>query len=158
MTAQPSEPATGAEIAIEIRGGVSEIDAADWDSCACPEAADGGRPADPFTTHRFLAALEASGSVGRRTGWQPQPMLARRDGALIGAAPLYVKAHSQGEYIFDHSWAQAWERAGGDYYPKLQIAVPFTPATGRRFLTRPSSVPGSEAGCVRGAGRGRRCR
>ena len=126
-----------AAIAIEIRDGVAGIDAATWDACACPEAADGGRPRDPFTTYRFLAALEASGSVGRRTGWQPQPLLARLDGTVIGAAPLYVKGHSQGEYVFDHSWAQAWERAGGDYYPKLQIAAPFTPATGRRFLTVP---------------------
>jgi predicted N-acyltransferase len=124
------------EVEITIVPSLSEIDAAEWDACACPEAADGARPKDPFTTHRFLKALEDSGSVGAGTGWQPQYMTARIDGQLIGAAPLYAKSHSQGEYIFDHSWAHAYERAGGRYYPKLQIAVPHTPATGRRFLTR----------------------
>ncbi len=114
---------------------ITDIPAADWDACACPEAAS-GRPHDPFTTHRFLAALESSGSVGPGTGWQPRHLIARSAGQIVGAAPLYVKSHSQGEYIFDHAWAEAWERAGGRYYPKLQIAVPFTPATGRRFLTR----------------------
>ena len=125
------------QIEIQVLESLSQIAAGDWDSCACPEAADGGRPLDPFTTHRFLLALEESGSVGRGTGWQPQYLTAYLDGMLIGAAPMYAKAHSQGEYIFDHSWAHAYENAGGRYYPKLQIAVPFTPATGRRFLTRP---------------------
>ena len=125
------------EITVEVRDGVDGIDAAVWDAVACPEAADGGRPRDPFTTHRFLSALERSGSVGPRTGWQPQPLVVRAGDRVIGAAPMYVKGHSQGEYIFDHNWAHAWERAGGDYYPKLQIAAPFTPATGRRFLTDP---------------------
>ena len=116
---------------------LSDIDPAEWDACACPETADGGRPLDPFTTHRFLSALEASGSVGAGSGWEPHHLAARIDGELIGVAPLYAKGHSQGEYIFDHNWAHAYERAGGRYYPKLQIAVPFTPATGRRFLTKP---------------------
>jgi len=116
---------------------LADIDAADWDACACPEATDGGPPVDPFTTHRFLSALEESGSVGPGTGWQPRYLLARAGGQVIAAAPLYAKGHSQGEYVFDHNWAHAYERAGGQYYPKLQIAVPFTPATGRRFLTRP---------------------
>ncbi len=124
------------EVEITIVQSLSEIDAADWDACACPEAVDGARPNDPFTTHRFLTALEASGSVGGRTGWQPQYLTARIGGQIIGVAPLYVKSHSQGEYIFDHSWAHAYEQAGGRYYPKLQIAVPHTPASGRRFLTR----------------------
>jgi predicted N-acyltransferase len=124
------------EVEITIVQSLSEIDAADWDACACPEAIDGVRPNDPFTTHRFLTALEASGSVGGRTGWQPQYLTARIGGQIIGVAPLYVKSHSQGEYIFDHSWAHAYEQAGGRYYPKLQIAVPHTPASGRRFLTR----------------------
>ena len=139
------------EISIEVRDGVSGIDPAVWDACACPEALDGGRPTDPFTTHRFLAALEASGSVGPRTGWQPQPLVAREDGRAIGVAPLYAKGHSQGEYVFDHNWAHAWERAGGDYYPKLQIAVPFTPATGRRFLVRPGHEETAFAALVGGA-------
>ena len=95
------------------------------------------RRLDPFTTWRFLEALEDSGSVGRGSGWTPRHLVARIDGALIAVMPLYAKSHSQGEYIFDHNWAHAWERAGGRYYPKLQSAVPFTPATGRRFLTRP---------------------
>ncbi|QFT74425.1 GNAT family N-acetyltransferase [Ruegeria sp. THAF33] len=126
-----------AQIEVQVIGSLSRISAAEWDACACTEAADGGRPLDPFTTHRFLLALEESGSVGRGTGWQPQYLTAFLDGILIAAAPMYAKSHSQGEYIFDHSWAHAYESAGGRYYPKLQIAVPFTPATGRRFLVRP---------------------
>ncbi|WP_210093654.1 GNAT family N-acetyltransferase [Ruegeria sp. HKCCSP346] len=126
-----------AQIEVQVIGSLSRISAAEWDACACPETADGGRPLDPFTTHRFLLALEESGSVGRGTGWQPQYLTAFLDGILIAAAPMYAKSHSQGEYIFDHSWAHAYESAGGRYYPKLQIAVPFTPATGRRFLVRP---------------------
>ncbi|MWD27133.1 GNAT family N-acetyltransferase [Aquicoccus sp. SCR17] len=131
-----------ADATIEIRmiGGMAEIAAEEWDSCACPEAEDGGRPLDPFTTHRFLSALEQSGSVGPGTGWEPHHLVARVQDRTIAVMPLYAKMHSQGEYIFDHSWAHAFERAGGDYYPKLQSAVPFTPATGRRFLT----VPGME--------------
>jgi predicted N-acyltransferase len=120
-----------------VAEGVAAIDAATWDALAAPETADGGRPIDPFTTHRFLAALETSGSVGRGTGWQPRPVLIRAGGHAIAAAPVYAKTHSQGDYIFDHSWADAFMRAGGRYYPKLQVAVPFTPATGRRFLTAP---------------------
>lgn len=119
---------------IELAEGVVSIPAGDWDAVACPEARDGTRPIDPFTTHRFLRALEVSGSVGPGTGWSPRPAVLRLDGRLVGAAPVYVKGNSQGEYIFDHSWAEAWTRAGGRYYPKLQIAVPFTPATGARFL------------------------
>lgn len=119
---------------IELSEGILSIPAADWDGVACPEVQGGGRPVDPFTTHRFLAALERSGSVGQGTGWTPRPLVLRLDGRVVGAAPVYVKSHSQGEYIFDHGWADAWERAGGRYYPKLQIAVPFTPATGPRFL------------------------
>ncbi|MCV2867866.1 GNAT family N-acetyltransferase [Defluviimonas sp. WL0002] len=121
---------------VSLLPGFSAIDAAEWDACACPEAGR-GRPVDPFTTHRFLSALERSGSVGSGTGWDPRPLVARSQGQAIAVAPLFVKSHSQGEYIFDHGWADALERAGGRYYPKLQIAVPFTPATGRRFLTLP---------------------
>jgi len=127
------------ETVIEVRAhdSLTQIAASDWDSCACPEAADGGAPNDPFTTHRFLLALEQSGSVGPGTGWQPRYLTAYSDGQIIAAAPLYAKSHSQGEYIFDFNWAHAYEGAGGRYYPKLQIAVPFTPASGRRLLTRP---------------------
>lgn len=118
----------------QLLTGMSDISAAEWDALACPET---GRAVDPFTTHRFLAALDASHSTGTGTGWQTRPLILR-DTAPIAALPLYVKSHSQGEYIFDHGWAQAYERAGGAYYPKLQAAVPFTPATGRRFLCDPS--------------------
>ena len=121
---------------LKLHDHLSDIPAVAWDAIAAPEQAT-GRPIDPFTTHRFLTALDASGSTGAGSGWQAKP-LALHDGAtLLAATPLYVKSHSQGEYIFDHGWAQAFERAGGRYYPKLQIAVPFTPATGRRFLGRP---------------------
>jgi uncharacterized protein len=103
---------------------------------------------NPFVSHSFLVSLERSGSVGDRTGWQPRHLLAETaDGTLIGAAPCYVKTHSRGEYVFDHGWAEAFERAGGDYYPKLQVSVPFTPVTGPRLLVRPSPL----AGAVRGA-------
>ncbi|MEO1640788.1 MAG: GNAT family N-acetyltransferase [Pseudomonadota bacterium] len=141
------------ESAIEVTAhpSINDIDPADWDACACPEAADGGRPDDPFTTHRFLKALEDSGSVGPGSGWQPQYLTARMDGQIIAAAPLYAKRHSQGEYIFDHNWAHAYEQAGGRYYPKLQIAVPFTPATGRRFLTRPGFEAAGMSALVQGA-------
>jgi predicted N-acyltransferase len=92
---------------------------------------------NPFMSHAFLTALEDSQSVGEGTGWQPAPITINApDGALAAALPAYVKTHSQGEYVFDHAWADAWERAGGDYYPKLQIAAPFTPATGPRLLTQ----------------------
>lgn len=140
-----------AQIEIQVLPSLAQIDAADWDACACPEAVDGGRPCDPFTTHRFLKALEDSGSVGRGTGWQPQYLTAWLDGQLIAVAPMYAKSHSQGEYIFDHSWAHAFERAGGRYYPKLQIAVPFTPATGRRLLTRPGYEEVGQSALVQGA-------
>jgi hypothetical protein len=138
-------------IEIDVHAGMAEIAAAEWDACACPEAADGTRPRDPFTTHRFLLALERSGSVGPGTGWQPRHLTARMDGQIIAAAPLYAKGHSQGEYIFDHAWGHAYERAGGRYYPKLQVAVPFTPATGRRLLTRPGLEEMGQAALVQGA-------
>ncbi len=117
-----------AEIQIDMLQSIDGIDAADWDRFA------GVAPFDPFTSHRFLKALEDSGSVGGRSGWQPYHLVARAEGEVIGVMPLYAKSHSQGEYIFDHSFAHAYEQAGGRYYPKLQCAVPFTPATGRRIL------------------------
>jgi predicted N-acyltransferase len=138
-------------VEIEIVPALLQIDAAEWDACACPEAEGGGPTRDPFTTHRFLSALEDSGSVGPGTGWQPQYLAVRREGTLIACAPLYAKGHSQGEYVFDHSWAHAYERAGGRYYPKLQIAVPFTPATGRRFLVRPGFEALGQAALLQGA-------
>jgi predicted N-acyltransferase len=138
-------------IEIEVLSSLTQIDAAEWDACACLEAGDGGRPDDPFTTHRFLSALEQSRSVGTGTGWAPRHIVARAEGQVIAVAPLYAKGHSQGEYIFDHNWAHAYERAGGRYYPKLQMAVPFTPATGRRFLTRPGWRETGIAALVQGA-------
>jgi hypothetical protein len=140
-----------AEIEVTVHSALAEISAADWDSVACPESADGGRPVDPFTTHRFLAALESSRSTGTGTGWQPRPLVAREGGRIIAAAPLYAKSHSQGEYIFDHNWADAFQRAGGRYYPKLQLAVPFTPATGRRFLTLPGREEDGTAALISAA-------
>jgi predicted N-acyltransferase len=139
------------EIEIRLIPALAEIGQAAWDACACPEAAEGGRPNDPFTTYRFLSALERSGSVGAGTGWQPQYLTAYVQDQLIGVAPMYAKSHSQGEYIFDHNWAHAYERSGGRYYPKLQIAVPHTPATGRRFLTRPGFEETGRAALIQGA-------
>ena len=125
-------------LTVSVHRRISEIPEAEWDACACPEARDGGRPNDPFTTHRFLRALEESESVGGMSGWDPVHIIVRRMGQVAAVMPLYAKHHSQGEYVFDHGWANAFSQAGGDYYPKLQATVPFTPATGRRFLTRPN--------------------
>ncbi|MEO0362211.1 MAG: peptidogalycan biosysnthesis protein, partial [Pseudomonadota bacterium] len=136
---------------VDVLGSIDEIAAADWDACACPEAAD-GRPTDPFTTHRFLKALEESGSAVEGAGWIPRHLTLRApNGRLAGVMPLYGKTHSQGEYVFDHSWAHAWERAGGDYYPKIQGAVPFTPATGRRLLTAPEAPGDADLALLQGA-------
>ena len=132
---------TADDLQITLHRSIAEIGAADWDLCACPEAA-GGRAVDPFTTYRFLHALEVSGSVGPGTGWGPHHIAIREKGEIRAVMPLYVKSHSQGEYIFDFNWADAWQRAGGTYYPKLQSAVPFTPATGRRFLCRDGFTEG----------------
>lgn len=140
----------GSSIEITTHLSLAAIDAADWDACACPEAAD-GRPVDPFTTYRFLKALEDSRSVGTGSGWDPHYLVARQDNQVIAVAPMYGKSHSQGEYMFDHNFAHAFERAGGRYYPKLQIAVPFTPATGRRFLTRPGYEAQGMGALVQGA-------
>lgn len=113
-----------------------------------PALSTRGNLPNPFVSHEFLSALEASGSVGGRTGWQPRHLLAEDvAGDLLAVAPCYIKMHSRGEYVFDHSWAEAFERAGGSYYPKLQVAVPFTPVTGPRLLAR----VGSHSEAVRGA-------
>ncbi|MDQ8698301.1 GNAT family N-acetyltransferase [Hyphomicrobium sp. LHD-15] len=108
-----------------------------WDACANPDAATH----NPFVSHAFLSALETAGAVGPGTGWTPQHLvLEGADGDLLGVMPLYAKTHSQGEYVFDHAWADALHRVGGAYYPKLQGAVPFTPVPGRRFLARPGPM------------------
>lgn len=114
------------EVIAKIASGVSGLNAFAWDRLVS---------GDPFLSHAFLAALEDSGSVGPGTGWTPAPILVEDDAShLVAAAPAYLKTHSQGEYVFDHGWADAWERAGGQYYPKLQVAVPFTPVPGPRLL------------------------
>lgn len=145
------------ELQLRVIPDLGEVTAAAWDSCAkgsipspefqvpdqvprlMAELAD-----NPFLAHAFLSALEKSGSATARTGWAPQHLLAETsDGELLGAVPCYLKSHSRGEYVFDHGWADAYERAGGSYYPKLQVSVPFTPATGPRLLVKPS--PHAEA-------------
>ena len=145
------------EITLEAVSSVSQIPAEDWDACGnpapLPDSLDGfdtlASPGVPngscakskfrynsFVSHAFFAALEASNSACARTGWGPRHLLARLDGAIAGIVPCYLKSHSQGEYVFDRGWADAYERAGGRYYPKLQASVPFTPATGPRLLIR----------------------
>lgn len=123
------------ELSVSVLPAISDIDPAEWDGC--------GADATPFTTHRFLAALEASGSVGQDTGWHPSHLVARLDGRVAGVAPCYLKTHSQGEYIFDHAWAEAYARVGGRYYPKLQCGVPFTPVTGPRLIAQSPAVQGA---------------
>jgi len=114
------------EIVARIASGLSGLNAAAWDRLTQD---------DPFLSHAFLSSLEDSGSVGPGTGWTPAPILVEDEaGHLSAVAPSYLKTHSQGEYVFDHGWADAWERAGGQYYPKLQVAVPFTPVPGPRLL------------------------
>jgi uncharacterized protein len=142
------------EITLEAVSSVSQIAAEDWDACANPGAdscldrlnrlawpaknsATGSRTYyNPFVSHAFFSSLEMSGSACARTGWGPRHLLARHDGVISGIVPCYLKSHSQGEYVFDRGWADAYERAGGRYYPKLQASVPFTPVTGPRLLIR----------------------
>jgi hypothetical protein len=132
---------------------IAAIDAAAWDACANPlartfEEAEGER-FNPFLTHAFLNALEASGSVGGRSGWAPAHLTVEdAAGRMVAAAPCYLKSHSQGEYVFDHAWADAYERAGGSYYPKLQVAVPFTPVTGRRLLVAADAPQGAREALI----------
>ena len=114
------------DLVARIARAVGDLDPAQWDALA--------GSGDPFLSHAFLSLLETSGSVGGDSGWSPLPVLVDRNGRTVAAAPAYLKSHSQGEYVFDHGWADAWTRAGGDYYPKLQVAVPFTPVPGRRLL------------------------
>ncbi len=136
------------ELHISVVGAIDEISAAAWDACANPAPSDHNSHQEivynPFVSHNFLSTIEESQSVGGRTGWQPRHVVAKTaEGELLAVAPCYLKSHSRGEYVFDRGWAEAYERAGGNYYPKLQIAVPFTPATGPRLLVRPG--PNSEA-------------
>ena len=120
------------EITLHALSSLADVETAAWDAVANPS----GTEIDPFLSWNFLQALEESGSVGDETGWSPRHILAEDEtGRLVGALPVYAKAHSYGEYVFDHAWADAYERAGGRYYPKLLSAVPFTPATGRRMLS-----------------------
>lgn len=134
---------TANDLRIRVLASIADIPADTWDACA--QLAGGSASnlkggGSPFVSHAFLAALEASRSVAARTGWQPQHLLLEdAGGAVIGAAPCYLKSHSRGEYVFDYGWAEAYERAGGRYYPKLQVAVPFTPVTGPRLLVPPGS-------------------
>jgi predicted N-acyltransferase len=115
------------DLTVRVASSVGSLPAAEWDALA--------GSGNPFVSHAFLTALEDSRSVGRGTGWTPAPLVLEDGrGRLLAALPAYLKDHSQGEYVFDHAWADAWQRAGGDYYPKLQIAAPFTPATGPRLL------------------------
>src|SRR5664279_2337786 len=151
---------TDIELRIRIAQSLAKVPAAAWDACALaddikPVHEDDlssrednssaklptrGQVDNPFISHDFLSSLEASFSVGVRTGWQPRHLLAESaNGTLLGAAPCYVKSHSHGEYVFDQGWAEAFERAGGDYYPKLQVAVPFTPCL---LYTSPSPRDG----------------
>lgn len=114
------------EVSLEFISSISEVSAADWDRLACDQG--------PFLRHAFLNALETSDSVGAETGWQPFHMLIKRNNTVIGAAPLYIKGHSYGEYVFDFAWANAYQQHGLKYYPKLLNAIPFTPVTGGRVL------------------------
>ena len=122
-------------VVARIADGVCAFPRDEWDACA--------GSANPFVGHDFLSALEQSGSATARAGWQPVPIaIDDAAGRLAAVAPAYVKSHSQGEYVFDHGWADAWERAGGQYYPKLQVAVPFSPVPGPRLLLRdPALAP-----------------
>ncbi len=131
-------------VTVRVVGDIRRIPADEWNACAGPN--------NPFVAHEFLSALEESGSANGETGWAPFHLVVESSEGVTACAPMYVKGHSQGEYIFDHGWAQAYERAGGRYYPKLLIAVPFTPATGPRLLVRgDADVREMEAALVSGA-------
>jgi predicted N-acyltransferase len=119
------------QITVRVETDITAIAPGDWNACA--------GDSNPFLSHAFLAALEESGSAKSKTGWQPQHVVMQNGaGRIVGVAPAYAKSHSYGEYVFDHGWAQAFERAGGRYYPKLQVSVPFTPASGPRLLVSPA--------------------
>jgi predicted N-acyltransferase len=137
-----SEKSSASEGALSTRVllSVEEVAAADWDHCANPPGATAEERFNPFLTHAFFRALEASGSVGALTGWTPAHAgVFDASGRLVAIAPSYLKTHSMGEYVFDQRWAEAYQRAGGRYYPKVQVATPFTPVTGRRLLCAPDA-------------------
>ncbi|WP_419255099.1 GNAT family N-acetyltransferase [Caulobacter sp. ErkDOM-YI] len=122
---------TSVKAAVRVHREIAEIGREAWDACAAPTG-------DPFVSYDFLSILEESGCVAARTGWAPQHLSVEDDaGGVAGVMPLYLKSHSQGEYVFDHAWADAYERAGGRYYPKLQCSSPFSPVTGSRLIVRP---------------------
>ncbi len=129
----PAMPDGSPTLTLTLHPHIADIPAADWDACA------GGT--NPFVSHAFLSALEDSGSANARTGWMPQHAALREGDQIQAVVPMYAKSHSYGEYVFDHSWANAYERSGGNYYPKLQAAVPFSPVPGPRLLTRPGVAP-----------------
>jgi predicted N-acyltransferase len=143
-----------------ITTSLKDVTAWEWDACAAGLPLESGlqalesksetTPGNPFTCHAFLSALEDSGSVGARTGWHPAHILIEEDGRLVAAAPSYLKSHSQGEYVFDASWAEAYNQAGGRYYPKVQLSVPFTPANGPRLLVRGGEEAGSRRAALAG--------
>ena len=136
--------AGGGDFTVRVASAMADIDAAAWDACA------GGD--NPFVSHAFLNALEQSGSASAETGWLPLHLVVEGAGqSLLAAAPCYLKSHSQGEYVFDHGWADAFERAGGAYYPKLQVCAPFTPVTGPRLLARPGThAPAARSALIKG--------
>jgi hypothetical protein len=124
----------GDAFVVRLASSIADIPAPDWDDCASSHP-------NPFTSHAFLRALEDSGSATAETGWLPQHLLLEDgSGTLLGCLPCYLKSHSRGEYVFDHGWADAYLRAGGRYYPKLQASIPFTPVTGKRLLVRPGEA------------------
>jgi uncharacterized protein len=120
------------DISVEIVTSINQIKALDWDSLIDDM---------PLLSHAFLSALENSDSVGNGTGWNPQPLIIKQNGQLIGAMPLYLKSHSYGEYVFDWAWADAYQRSGMEYYPKLLSAIPFSPITSARLLTKHADAP-----------------
>ncbi len=132
FSSEPRVVKDSGTLTLQIADSIAEVDATQWDACAGSD--------NPFLRHAFLLALEESGSACRETGWLPQHLVIENlDKELLGVVPMYLKSHSYGEYVFDHAWADAYQRAGGRYYPKLQISVPFTPVTGRRLLVRPGT-------------------
>ncbi|MEM1377415.1 MAG: GNAT family N-acetyltransferase [Pseudomonadota bacterium] len=142
MTALTNEDEEAEAISYQVRvvEGFSDIDKSSWNALAGADRTAIHAPYNPFVSHEFLSALEESGSATTNTGWHAQHlMLEDTNGRILGAATGYLKSHSQGEYVFDHAWADAYERAGGRYYPKLQSSVPFTPATGPRLLFSPDA-------------------